>query len=90
MIQGAAGRLNQSNANMPAYHRPQQYSIADPDLGSGAFLTTGSGIRNFFLLPDPGSSTHISESLVTTFLKFFVSRLQFFCTCLKIKLSEIM
>jgi hypothetical protein len=34
--------------------------------GSGAFLTPGSGIRNRFI-PDPGSQTHIFESLVTTF-----------------------
>jgi hypothetical protein len=29
-------------------------SVADPDPGSGAFLTPGSGIRNRFF-PDPGS-----------------------------------
>ncbi len=29
-------------------------SVADPDPGSGAFLTTGSGIRNR-IIPDPGS-----------------------------------
>ncbi len=29
-------------------------SVADPDPGSGAFLTPGSGIRNGFF-PDPGS-----------------------------------
>jgi hypothetical protein len=29
-------------------------SVADPDPGSGAFLTPGSGIRNGFI-PDPGS-----------------------------------
>ncbi len=29
-------------------------SVADPDPGSGAFLTPGSGIRNMFF-PDPGS-----------------------------------
>jgi hypothetical protein len=28
--------------------------VADPDPGSGAFLTPGSGIRNRFF-PDPGS-----------------------------------
>jgi hypothetical protein len=41
-------------------------SVADPDPGSGAFLTPGSGIRNRFF-PDPGSQTHIFESLVTIF-----------------------
>jgi hypothetical protein len=30
------------------------FSVADPDPGSGAFLTPGSGIRNRFF-PDPGS-----------------------------------
>jgi hypothetical protein len=44
----------------------QNSSFADPDPGSGAFLTPGSGIRNRFI-PDPGSQTHIFESLVTTF-----------------------
>jgi hypothetical protein len=39
-------------------------SVADPDPGSGAFLTPGSGIRNRFF-PDPGSQIHIFESLVT-------------------------
>ncbi len=29
-------------------------SVADPDPGSGAFLTPGSGFRNGFF-PDPGS-----------------------------------
>jgi|LakMenEpi03Aug12_release.lakeMendotaPanAssembly.Ray.scaffolds.fasta_scaffold1521903_1 hypothetical protein len=41
-------------------------SVADPDPGSGAFLTPGSGIRNRFF-QDPGSQTHIFESLVKTF-----------------------
>ncbi len=40
-------------------------SVADP--GAGAFLTPGSGIRNRFF-PDPGSQTHIFESLITIFL----------------------
>ncbi len=35
--------------------KPTLYnSVADPDPGSGAFLTPGSGIRNRFF-PDPGS-----------------------------------
>ena len=47
-------------------------SVADPDLGSGAFLTPGSGIRNGFS-PEPGSQTHIFEILVTTFwVKSFI------------------
>ena len=41
-------------------------SVADPDPGSGAFLTPGSGIRNRFF-PDPGSQIHNSESLLTIF-----------------------
>ncbi len=36
-------------------------SVADP--GSDALLTPGSGIRNRFF-PDPGSQTHVFESLV--------------------------
>ncbi len=43
-----------------------KYSVADPDPGSGAFLTPGSGIRNRFF-PDPGSQTHVFEGLVTIF-----------------------
>ncbi len=31
-----------------------EISVADPDPGSGTFLTPGSGIRNRFF-PDPGS-----------------------------------
>ncbi len=48
--------------------------VGDPDPGSSAFLTPGSGIRNRFF-PDPGSQTHIFESLVTIFLskKFYNS-----------------
>jgi hypothetical protein len=44
----------------------QDDSVADPDPGSGAFLTLdpGSGIVFF---PDPGSLTHILESFVTIF-----------------------
>jgi hypothetical protein len=50
-------------ANQWAKEHPAS-SVADP--GSDAFLTTGSGIRNR-LFPDPGSQTHIFESLVTIF-----------------------
>jgi hypothetical protein len=48
-------------------------SVADPDPGSGAFLTPGSRIRNRFFpeagsrISDPGSQTHIFEGLVTIF-----------------------
>jgi len=49
-------------------------SVADP--GSGAFLTTGSGILNRFF-PDPGSQTHIFESLVTFLGKKFYNSLKF-------------
>jgi hypothetical protein len=48
-------------------------SVADPDPGSGAFLTPGSGIGFFRIpypgsrIPDPGSQTHTFDSLVTIF-----------------------
>jgi hypothetical protein len=45
---------------------PGSTSVADPDPGSGAFLTPWYGIRNRFF-PDPGSQIHIFESLVTIF-----------------------
>jgi hypothetical protein len=41
-------------------------SVADPDPGSGAFLTPGPGLRNRFF-PDPGSQTHIFESILKIF-----------------------
>ncbi len=41
------GFLRKSNSTLV-------FSVADPDPGSGAFLTPGSGIRNRFF-PDPGS-----------------------------------
>ncbi len=52
---------------------PTVSSVADPDPGSGAFLTPGpgSGIRNWFFpdpgsrIQNPGSQTHIFESLMT-------------------------
>jgi hypothetical protein len=52
---------------------------------SGQCCGSGSGIRCFFsLIPDLGSPTHISESIVTIFglklLKFFVKWLKLFCT----------
>jgi hypothetical protein len=37
--------------------------VADPDPGSGAFLTPGSGIRNRFF-PDPGSRIPDPKSIV--------------------------
>jgi hypothetical protein len=52
-------------------------SVADPDPGSGAFLTPGSGIRNRFS-PDPGSwipdiGTRIPEqySIFESILKIY-------------------
>jgi hypothetical protein len=60
---------------MDPQHMMQRYSylctdiltsVADPDPGSGAFLTPGTGIRDRFF-PDPGSLTHILESFVTIF-----------------------
>jgi hypothetical protein len=52
-------------------HQRPGRSVADPDPGSYAFLTPGSGIRNRFFsgsrISDPGSQTHIFESLVTIF-----------------------
>ena len=50
-------------------------SVADSDPGSGVFLTPGSGIRNRFF-PDPGSQTHIFESLVTYFGKKYNTSLK--------------
>jgi hypothetical protein len=50
--------------------------IPDPDPGSGAFLTPESGIRNRFF-PDPGSQTHIFESLVTVALTELSATLSF-------------
>ncbi len=48
-------------------------SVADPDPGSGAFLTPGFGIRTGFF-PDPGSQDHIFKSFLTIFLvKSFLS-----------------
>jgi hypothetical protein len=47
-------------------------SVADPDPGSGAFLTPGYGIRKRFF-PDPGSQNHTFESLGTIFwVKSFI------------------
>jgi hypothetical protein len=52
--------VKRSNAKKPIC------SVADPDPGSGAFLTPGSEI-GLFRIPDLGSQTHIFESLVTIF-----------------------
>ncbi len=48
------------------------HSVADPDPGSGAFLTPGFGIRNGFFpdpgsIPDLGSHDHILKSFLTIF-----------------------
>jgi hypothetical protein len=50
----------------------QELSVADPDPGSGAFLTPGSGIQNRFI-PDLGSQTHIFESANFLGKKFYNS-----------------
>ncbi len=46
-------------------------SVADPDPGTGTFLTLGSWIRNRFFsgarISDPGSQTHIFDSFMTNF-----------------------
>ncbi len=54
-------------------------SVADPDPGSGAFLTPKSEIRNRFFpdpgsrIPDPRSQTNNFDYLVTTFwVKFSI------------------
>ncbi len=70
-------------------------SVANPDPGSGAFLTLdpGSGI-GFFRIPDLGSQTHIFDSLIKIlgikylcFYKVFLCVwLNNFFTCSKIKL----
>jgi hypothetical protein len=50
---------------------PQKAGLRIRDLGSGAFFTLGSGNQNRFFpdfgswTPDPGTQTHIVESLVT-------------------------
>ncbi len=46
-------------------------SVADPDPGSGAFLTPGSGIRNRFF-PDPGSRIPDPKTIfLRAFRQFF-------------------
>jgi hypothetical protein len=43
-------------------------SVADPDPGSGAFLTLDPGSRiDFFRISDPGSQINIFESLMKIF-----------------------
>ena len=45
-------------------------SVADPDPGSGAFLTPGSGIGfSVSRISDPGSQPHIFENLLTILVK---------------------
>jgi hypothetical protein len=65
-------------------HNNVKNSVADPE--SGAFLTPGSGIRNRFF-PDPGSLTHIFESVVTIFWvkssKKFFKLAKFFSSAVK-------
>jgi hypothetical protein len=50
-------------------------SVANPDPGSGAFLTPGSGIRNRFF-PDPGSQIHTFESCENFLGKKFYNSLK--------------
>jgi hypothetical protein len=60
-------RKNKDKEKLCVVHEPVlRIRIRDPDPGSGAFVTPGSGIWNRFF-PDPGSQTHIVESLVTHF-----------------------
>jgi hypothetical protein len=63
---GATGKLKQSGKRFSGYIIFHKSSVADPDPGSGAFLTPGSGIR-IRSLPDLGSQTHTFKSLVTIF-----------------------
>jgi hypothetical protein len=60
-LYGAAGKLTTHGSQH--FHKQNAlkavaFSVADPDPGSGAFLTPGSRIRNRFF-PDPGSQIHI-------------------------------
>jgi hypothetical protein len=50
-------------------------SVADPDPGSGPFLTPGSGIRDR-LFPDPGSQIHNFESLTIFWVKSSIDSLK--------------
>ncbi len=64
-----SGSVSTMYGSWSFYHQAKivrKTSVADPDPGSGAFLTPGSGIRNR-IFPDPGSQIHIFESLVTIF-----------------------
>ncbi len=61
-----------TNQNVRSVAFPSRLpSVADPDAGSGTFWTPGSGIRNRFFsgsrISDPGSQTHIFQSIVTIF-----------------------
>jgi hypothetical protein len=53
-------------------------SVADPDLGSGAFLTPGSGIRNRFI---PDLRSRIPKSYFSELSDNFLSKK--FCNSLK-------
>ncbi len=79
-------RLHRGQGNYLGKWERLRSSVADPDPGSGAFLTPGSEIRNRFF-PDPGSQTNIFESLVTIFwVKFFENWPKFFSSGLKTKI----
>jgi hypothetical protein len=70
------------------------FSVADPDPGSGAFLTLdlGSGIGFVSGSPIPdlgfGSQTHIFDSLMTIILSVLLKNI--FFTCSEIKLFTIL
>jgi hypothetical protein len=82
VVRGPA--LAHLNTQQPAINLPTQLctvsGVADPDPGSGAFLTPGSGMGKKSG-PDPGSGSrmnnrdHISEILETI---FWAKRLKFF------------
>jgi hypothetical protein len=56
-------------------------SVADPDPGSGAFLTTGSGIRNPGWVKNQDPDPHISESLEIIFWVKKTPKFFFLCGC---------
>ncbi len=71
-------------------------SVADPDPGSGAFLTLDPGYRKFFLIPDLGSripnpiffiACDIFWVKSTVILSVLAKKITF--TCSKIKLFTI-
>ncbi len=77
----ASSRVNSSFSSAYAQHYLEHdytehtllLSVADPDPGSGAFLTPGSGMGFF---PDPGSQDHILKSFDNFFGKKFYNSLK--------------